>query len=154
MFIHRRRTTRSRKGFVLTTIILFVLPLVLFVGLALVQWNLLKTVQERLHVAAERAAVCACCCQSVDVSQASSVDAAADRAHDCAGLVLGYLGGDYKTEIQFFDDADSDTLADEVQVGVTIPLAAASTNYMGLLCGIGVDNVRMRAVVRIRCRGA
>jgi len=149
----RNRLARSRKGYVITSAtFLFALPLLLFAGLGLIQWNLLKTVQQRLHSAAEKAAQCACCCGDVNVNNASSIEAGADRAHECAGLVLGYLGGDYKTEVQFFDDGDANTLADEVQVGVTIPLAAASTNYLGLFCGIGVKNVRMRAVVRIPCR--
>lgn len=131
--------------------VLLVLPLLLFAGLGLMQWNLLKTTQQRLLAAADRAALCACCCQgAIDVTDSTSVAAGADAAHRCAGLTLGFLGGDYKTEVQFFD-TDANNIADEVQVGVTIPMAAASTNYLGLLCGIGVDNVRMRAVTRRSC---
>lgn len=131
--------------------VLFVLPLLLFAGLGLIQWNLLKTVQQRLLAAADRGALCACCCQRViDITDPASVAAGADAAHEGAGLTLGILGGDYKTEVQYFD-TNGDNLADAVQVGVTIPMAAASTNYLGLLCGIGVDNVRMRAVARRTC---
>lgn len=147
-----RRRTRSREGYVLTVmLVLFVLPLLLFAGLGLLQWNSLKTVQQRLLAAAERGALCGCCCQhQVVVTDPASVAAGADSVHEGAGLTLGYLGGDYKTEVQFID-TNADTIADEVQVGVTIPLSAASTNYLGLLCGIGVDNVRMRAVARRSC---
>lgn len=131
--------------------VLFVLPLLLFAGLGLVQWSLLKTVQQRLLAAADQGAVCACCCRGpIDVTNSASVDAGADAAHECAGLTLGFLGGDYKTEVQYFD-TNADNLADAVQVGVTLPMSAASTNYLGLLCGIGVDNVRMRAVSRHSC---
>jgi hypothetical protein len=129
---------RKRAGFVQTTILLFVLPLILITGLALLQISLLRTAQQRVLVAAKEGAECGCRSGSIA------------EAHRAAGLALGYLGGDYKTEFDYVD-TDNNGSKDSAAVGVTIPMNAVSTNYLGLFCGSHVDGVRLRQVVFFPC---
>lgn len=139
----RRRFRGRRPAAVLTTLFLFLLPVLVVIGLCLIQLVLLVAARQHVEMAARAAALIA------------SRGASMDVIHDQAGLVLGFLGGDYKTQREYFDvwddaaqAAGSDgliTAGDEVAVGVTIPLGLVSTNYMGML-GVNVNDLHVRAV--------
>lgn len=129
---------RRRNGFVQTTILLFVLPLLIITGLALLQMSLLRSAQQRVMAAAKQAAECGCRSGSIA------------EAHRAAGLTLGFLGGDYKTEFDYVD-TDNNGSRETAAVGVTIPMNAVSTNYLGLFCGSHVDGVRLRQVAFYPC---
>lgn len=148
----RRGSRRARSGLVVTLVLMFVLPLLIAVGLALLQLSLVKTAQQRTRAAAEHAAECACAAflagGGVDPNGFTAVT---NAAYEGAGLMLGYLGGDFCVEVELLDREDNDGIADHVAVAVTIPMHAVSTNYLGLLCGATTDNVRLRSVVIHRC---
>jgi hypothetical protein len=128
----------ARSGFIQSTILLFLLPLLLFAGLALLQLSAVRTAQQRVLAAAQEGAECGCRSGSLA------------EVHRAAGLTLGHLGGDYQTEFDFID-TDANGSEDSAAVGVTIPMNAISTNYLGLFCGTHVDDLRLRQVVVIPC---
>lgn len=138
------RRSAARRGVVLTTMAVLVLPVLVLVGLLLQQWILLGAAQWRVLHAARLG------------TRVAVRGGSMQQIHDQAGLVLGYLGGDYRTQREFFDvwdesanAAGSDgliTQGDQVAVGVTIPMALVSTNYMGML-GVNVNDLRLREVI-------
>ncbi len=134
----RRARRPRRRGFVLTTIIIFILPLLLMAGMALMQLSLIRTSQMRLQAAAEEAARVAC-----------QLPPDIQNINDAAGLVLNPLAGDFRTQVDYYDTNGSGTVnsGDRVVIGVTIPMGATSTNYLGWMCGANVNNVRLRTVV-------
>src|SRR5262249_22714443 len=81
----------ARAGFIQTTILIFILPLLLVSGLVLLQLSAIRTAQQRVQAAARQGAEIGCLTGSL-----------AD-VHAAAGLTLGYLGGDYQTEFDFVD---------------------------------------------------
>lgn len=142
---NQRRQRRMRRGYILATILIFVLPLLLAAGLATIQICMLKAVQQRVHAAAAAAAESAC--DPIDLTVAANITAEAEAAFDAAGLILCHLGGDFRTEIEYFD-TNADNTADRVQVAVTIPMSTASMNYVGLLCGGTANDAATEAWIR------
>jgi hypothetical protein len=133
----RPPAAQKREGALLTIEMLFVLPLVLYTGLIIVQAILIHTAYQRVQTAATAAAELASC------------GLPHEAVHQEAGRVLGFLGCDYETEYEIVDlngNGQPDNCVDVACVGVRIPMGAASINYLGLLGG-NVKKLHIRSVV-------
>lgn len=126
-----------RKGALMAIELLFVLPLLVIVSLVILQFILIHTAYQRVQGAALAAAELAACGRPhVEV-------------HEEAARVLGYLSGEFESELEYIDENESgslDTCVDTVVVAVRIPMGLASTNYLGLL-GASVNKLHVRSVV-------
>lgn len=137
-----RRQPRNRQGALLTIEMLFILPLVLYTGLIIVQALLIHTAYARVQTAATAAAELAAC------------GLPHEAVHQEAGRVLGYLGSNYETEYEIVDlngNGQPDTCVDVASVGVRIPMGLVSINYLGLLGG-NVKDLHIRSVVSKQLR--
>jgi hypothetical protein len=138
----RKRQAHKRQGALLTIEMLFVLPLVLYTGLIIVQAILIHTAYQRVQTAATAAAELAAC------------GLPHEAVHQEAGRVLGFLAGNYETEYEIVDlngNGQPDTCVDVATVGVRIPMGAVSVNYLGLLGGC-VNDLHIRSVVSKQLR--
>lgn len=146
-----RRRPR-RRGILLSAEMVVIMPLIIGIALAIVQFILIATANFRVEVAAtEAAAVAAKGGNKQEVFKA-------------AGMALGYLSYDYQVEFEYFDkaakiEAEGDTpdpndgkskMADPgvdfVTVSVRIPMENASHNWLGFLGG-SVKNLHLRSVI-------
>jgi hypothetical protein len=145
-----RRTPRSyrrkdRAGVLASTELMFVLPILIYVALIIVQFMAIFAAYQRVQTAA------------IEGSSIAAQGGTMDEVEDAVGLALGYLaGGGFEVTRQYVD-ADSDTMIeatdDHVVVGVRIPMNRAMTNYLGLLGG-DVDLLQIRSVVKRKLRVA
>lgn len=133
----RLSNRRGRRGWISTIELLFVLPVILIVGLVSAQLILIHTAYQRVQTAAIEGACVA----------AAGGDMA--EIEDAVGLSLGDLGSNFEVTRQY----KTSTIApatipagDPVVVAVRIPMAGASTNYLGLLGG-SVNDLQLRSVV-------
>jgi len=126
-----------RKGALMAIELLFVLPLIVIVSLVILQSILIHTAYQRVQGATLAAAELAACGRPHA------------EVHEEAARVLGYLGGEFESELEYIDEDESgslDTCVDTVVVAVRIPMGLASTNYLGLL-GASVNKLHIRSVV-------
>lgn len=149
----RRAARGSRTGAIVTTEMLFVLPVMVIVSLITIQFILIHTTYYRVQAAAIAGAELAI---GLVAQGETDMDVIADTVHEQTGLMLGFMAGNQETKIQF-TDADTDGTSDEadddfVAVGVRIPMGLASTNYIGLL-GANVDDLQINSIVCKRVEG-
>jgi hypothetical protein len=126
-----------RQGALMAIELLFVLPLLVILSLVAFQFILIHSAYQRVQGAALAATELAACGQPHQA------------VHDEAGRVLGLLGNEYESELEYLDvneDHQIDPCVDTVVVAVRIPMGLASTNYLGLL-GASVNDLHIRAVV-------
>ena len=122
-----------------STELLFVLPILIYVALIVMQFMAIYSAYQRVQNAAIEGAIVA--------AQGGTMD----EVEDAVGLALGYLAsGGFEVTRQYVD-TDGDTLieaiTDHVVVGVRIPMNRVITNYLGLLGG-DVDTLQIRSVVK------
>lgn len=133
-----------RSGAILTTEMIFILPVFVIVGLIIIQFIIIHAAYERVQSAALAGAELAA--EGEDI----------DSVHSGVGLVLGFMAGDYQTQMQYVDeDGDfsstpPDNVIEEtddyVAVGVRFPMGLVTTNYLGLLGG-SVNDLQIQAIV-------
>lgn len=129
-----------------------IMPLIIGIALAIVQFILIATANFRVDVAAAEAAAVAAKGRNKQ------------EVFEAAGLALGYLRSDYQVEYEYFDRAAkieaeggkleandgksgyADPGVDFVTVSVRIPMENASHNWLGFLGG-SVKNLHLRAVI-------
>ena len=125
------------RGFILSVEMLFVLPLIAFTGLVVVQFIQISIAQQRVDAAATAAA-----------RVAANGGTYSQIQLEAAGVLL-YLGGESEVEIEYIDansNSTLDKLTDAVVVGVRVPMGLVSINYIGLF-GTTVNNLHIRSVV-------
>ncbi len=156
-----RRAASDRTGAILSIELLIVMPLVIAVSLAILQIIAISTVNQRLQAATLAAA------------DAAAHGRPIREVHDAARLVLGPFGRLVRTEIEYFDFEASEagknkkkdnnkkdkkdgppgkagwanSPQDYVVVAVTIPMAVAFQDYLGLLGG-SVKPLHLRVIVK------
>jgi hypothetical protein len=142
--VARRRP--RRRGILLSAEMVIIMPLIIGIALAIVQFILIATANFRVDVAAAEAAAVA------------AKGGNKQKVFEAAGLALGYLSSDYQVEFEYFDKraktndssdgkvGEADPGKDFVTVSVRIPMENASHNWLGFLGG-SVKNLHLRAVI-------
>jgi Flp pilus assembly protein TadG len=111
------RATRSRAGAILSTELLFLLPILLVIVLAVVEFAFLLTAETRLTAATREGA---------------RVAALGGNSGDVLGAINLILGNNLSSQIQFevdYPNGSSNT-GDPVQVVVTVPATVMVPNWL------------------------
>lgn len=137
--MRRRLHTRDRAGVLASTELIFVLPILIYVALVVMQFIAIYAAYQRVQTAA------------IEGANIASEGGSMDNVEDVIGLALGHLAsGGFEATRQYVDE-DGDTaveaMTDHVVVGVRIPMNRVITNYLGLLGG-SVDQLQVRSVVK------
>lgn len=137
--MRRRLRTRDRAGVLASTELIFVLPILVYVCLVVIQFMAIYAAYQRVQMAAIEGATIA--------AEGGSMN----NVEDAVGLALGYVAsGGFETTRQYVDEDGNlavQAKTDHVVVGVRIPMNRVSTNYLGLLGG-SVDQLQIRSVVK------
>ena len=134
---------------------MFILPVVIVVGLTVLQFIFIHMGYQRVQTAAIEGA-----CVAAEGGSLEEIE-------DVVGLALGYMasgpgaGHVIDDELEGFevirqvidgDDDDEVSIGDTVEISVRIPMKRVSTNYLGLFGG-SVDQLHIRSVVKKRIVG-
>lgn len=137
--MRRRLRTRDRAGVLASTELIFILPILVYVCLVVIQFMAIYAAYQRVQMAAIEGATIA--------AEGGSMN----NVEDAVGLALGYVAsGGFETTRQYVDEDGNSAVqakTDHVVVGVRIPMNRVSTNYLGLLGG-SVDQLQIRSVVK------
>ena len=137
--MRRRLRSRHRAGVLASTELIFVLPILIYVALIVMQFIATYAAYQRVQMAA------------IEGASIASAGGTMNNVEDAVGLALGHLAsGGFEATRQYVDEdgnAAINSMTDHVVVGVRIPMNRVITNYLGLLGG-GVDQLQIRSVVK------
>lgn len=143
--MRRRVPSRNRAGVLASIELMFVLPILVFVALVLMQFIAIYAAYQRVQTAA------------IEGAWIASGGGVMDDVEDAVGLALGHLAsGGFEVSRQYINsggDPSIEAKEDHVVVGVRIPMNRVITNYLGLLGG-NVDQLQIRSVVKMKLRVA
>lgn len=131
----RNRRRAARKGAVLSMELIFVLPIVICLVLAVIEFGMLWSANQRV----KEAASAACRIATFRGADMTAVRRAAEQTLKRSSLVSTYS----------IDIRNATPDASEIAVTVTVPMKAAAPDMLGLI-GFGLGNRQMSASAVMR----